>query len=220
MNKVHVLVEGQTEETFVRDVLYPHFEPKGLYLNSKLVTTKRTKVGPDFKGGVTNYQKVKNDLLRLLGDTSAIAVSTMIDYYGLPHDFPGKNSLTGGTCFDRVNYLEDSFERDIDNQKFIPYLSLHEYEAMLFVSPGEMGKVFPDNNIENDLSAIASSFTTPEEINEGSETHPSARICKLVAGYQKRLHGPMIAARIGLQEIRVRCKHFDSWLRKLENLAQ
>jgi hypothetical protein len=219
MNKVHVLVEGQTEETFVRDILRPHLELHGLYVIAKIVTTKRTKVGPDFKGGVTNYQKVKNDLLRLLGDTSAIAVSTMIDYYGLPHDFPGKNSLTSGTCFDRVSYLEKAFERDIDNQRFIPYLSLHEYEAMLFVSPGEMGKVFPDAEIENDLSAIASSFETPEEINEGSETHPSARICKFVAGYQKRLHGPMVAARIGLTQIRGRCSHFDSWLRKLENLA-
>ena len=54
MKKVHVLVEGQTEETFVRDVLYPHFEAKGLYLNSKLVTTKRPTVGPVYNGGVTN----------------------------------------------------------------------------------------------------------------------------------------------------------------------
>ena len=220
MKKVHVLVEGQTEETFVRDVLYPHFEAKGLYLNSKLVTTKRTKVGPDFKGGVTNYKKVKNDLLRLLGDTSAVAISTMIDYYGLPDDFPGKSSLTGETCSDRVNYLEDAFERDIDNRKFIPYLSLHEFEAMLFVSPREIGRVFPEADIKNDLSAIASSFETPEEIDDGAETHPSARICKLVPGYQKRLHGPIVAARIGLTEIRGRCSHFNSWLCKIENLAQ
>lgn len=220
MNKVHVLVEGQTEETFIRDILYPHFAAQGLYLVSKLVTTKRTKVGPDFKGGVTNYRKVKDDLLRLLGDTSAVAVSTMMDYYGLPDDFPGKSSVKGATCYERVTYLEKAFERDIDSPRFIPYLSLHEFEAMLFVSPGEMGKVFPDAEVENNLSAIASSFRTPEEINEGSETHPSARICKLVVGYQKRLHGPMVAARIGLAKIRERCAHLNNWLHKLENLRQ
>ena len=219
MKKVHVLVEGQTEETFVRDILRPHFESYDIFVISKIVTTKRTKVGPDFKGGITNYSKVKNDLLRLLGDTSAIAISTMIDFYGLPDDFPGMDSLQGTTCFERVTYLEKAFESDIENRRFIPYLSLHEFEAMLFVSPDEMGNVFPDIEVVNELKNITSQFRTPEEINDGTETHPSARICKIVPGYQKRLHGPMVTARVGLDVIRGKCAHLNDWLSMLESLA-
>lgn len=32
MTRVKVFVEGQTEETFIRDVLIPHFAPQGIYL--------------------------------------------------------------------------------------------------------------------------------------------------------------------------------------------
>ena len=32
MSRVLVFVEGQTEETFVRDLLVPYFAPLGIYL--------------------------------------------------------------------------------------------------------------------------------------------------------------------------------------------
>ena len=34
-------------------------------------------------------------MLRSLGDSSAACVTTMLDYYGLPKDFPGKAGLSG-----------------------------------------------------------------------------------------------------------------------------
>ncbi|MDW8075947.1 MAG: DUF4276 family protein, partial [Bacteroidota bacterium] len=61
-------------------------------------------------------------------------------------------------------------------------------------------------------------FNSPEEINDGLQTHPAARISKALPGYRKTLHGAIIVERIGLVQIRSRCPHFDSWLEYLESL--
>ena len=78
MKRVLVLVEGQTEETFVRDVLAPHLLDRNVALIPKILVTKRVKSGGHFKGGVTSYDKVKGDVQRLLADTHAERVTTML----------------------------------------------------------------------------------------------------------------------------------------------
>ncbi|MEI6046571.1 MAG: hypothetical protein WCS37_19645 [Chloroflexota bacterium] len=55
---MHLLVEGQTEETFVRDVLAPYLSEKGVYPSAMRATTKPVKDGPNFKGGIVSYGKV------------------------------------------------------------------------------------------------------------------------------------------------------------------
>jgi len=37
-------------------------------------------------------------------------------------------------------------------------------------------------------------------------------------GYEKALHGPRIAARIGVAGIRDKCRHFHAWLARIEAL--
>ncbi|HSY47889.1 MAG TPA: DUF4276 family protein [Thermoanaerobaculia bacterium] len=91
-----VLVEGQTEERFVKDVLAPAFWPRSLYLSPTILVTKRVKDGPNFKGGVTRFAQFENDLRRLMNAGGAV-VTTMLDYYGLPDDFPGMNTRPNGT---------------------------------------------------------------------------------------------------------------------------
>ncbi len=101
MSKVLILVEGQTEEAFVTQLLAPHLASRNVYPVPKLVITKRVKGGPDFKGGVFSYIKVKNDIKLLLKDTSASVVTTLLDFYGLPSDFPGRptmRALLSNTC--------------------------------------------------------------------------------------------------------------------------
>lgn len=82
-----VLVEGQTEERFVKDVLAPAFWSRGLYLSPTILVTKRVKDGPNFKGGVTRFARFENDLRELLRSGGAV-VTTILDYYRLPADFP------------------------------------------------------------------------------------------------------------------------------------
>jgi len=89
MKRVLILAEGQTEERFVKDILQPHLLVLGIAIQPKIATTKRVKSGPDFKGGITDFKKVEDDLRRLLGDTGATMVTTLLDFYGFPKDFPG-----------------------------------------------------------------------------------------------------------------------------------
>lgn len=217
MKKVLVYVEGQTEETFVRDVLAPSLQQRDVLLVPVLARTKRTKAGHTFKGGIVSYSQVRRDILHLLNDSSAVLITTMIDYYGLPDDFPGKRVLSGGSPHQRVQFLEASFRQDIGDRRFLPFLTLHEFEALLFAQPAQIIQVFPQIRQATSLiEEIAN--TPPEEIDEGQDTHPAARIHRYLPGYRKRLHGPLIARRIGLETIRARCPHFDEWVRKLEKL--
>lgn len=103
MNRVYAVVEGQTEESFVRDVLAKHLVRRNVHIEPILLTTKRVKnrnaferslPGRRFKGGVSSYNQVKRDIRNVLNDRGVAAVTTMIDFYGLPRDFPGMNSTT------------------------------------------------------------------------------------------------------------------------------
>ncbi len=219
MKRVHILVEGQTEETFVRDVLAPHLLGFEIVFTPIVIATKRVKSGFKFKGGVSNYDKLRKDLRRLLGDTGVLAVTTMIDYYGLPRDFPGATELPPGDCYRRVEFLQDSFRVDLGSDRFLPYISLHEFEALLLVSPREIEAKFSGRGIARPLAEAVKTMGSPERADDGQRTHPAARILDLVPGYRKPLDGPVIAMRIGLQAIRRECPHFDRWVSALETFA-
>lgn len=220
MQRALILVEGQTEERFVKAILQPHLWAKGVHPEPKIVTTKRVKSGPDFKGGVGNFGKVEKDIQLLLGDTDAALVTTMIDYYGLPDDFPGKRVLRGTNSHDRAKELEAALEHHFNvGPRFLPYLMIHEFEALLFSAPGVLAQVMNDHSAEAYLQRIRDSFTTPEDINDDPLTKPSARVLSRFPAYQKVLHGPNTISRIGLDTIRRECAHFNEWMTKLERLG-
>ena len=220
MSSVLVYVEGQTEETFVRNVLGPRFARCGVYLKPVLSKTKRTRSGQTFKGGIVSYGQVRRDVLRLLGDTSVELVTTMIDYYGLPDDFPGKATLRPGTPHQRVEQIEEAFAVDIGRRRFLPFLVLHEFEALILTQPQEIGRALPQ--YRERVPALVSEIQgrAPEEIDEGRDTHPAARIRRYFPGYRKTLHGPLVAGRIGLDAMRSKCPHLNGWLRRIEALCQ
>lgn len=215
MKTVHILVEGPTEEGFVRHVLQPHLSQHDVRANPVIVTTKRVKSGPNFKGGITSYERVRDDAKRLLGDTSARLVTTLIDYYGLPEEFPGKSEAVG-TPHQKVVAVESAFQKDIDHPKFSAYLSLHEFEALLFASPSDIARALNDMTKEKTLRGIRQGFPTPEDINDNPATTPSRRILAYFPRYNKVFFGSVIARRIGLVQIRQECPHFNDWVNRLE----
>ncbi len=218
MKKVLVLVEGQSEEWFVKNILNQNFNKKNIFLIPTILTTKRVLSGPNYKGGVSTYGKIKRELLRLFNDSSATIVTTMLDYYRIPADFPGFNEKPSGDCYQRVKFLEDKFYLDIDRRNFIPYLQLHEYEALILSQIGKFEKVFPEKNEKIEmLRKLNASYKSPEEINENPQTAISKRIKEIFPEYEKILHGQLILIDAHLNEIRSKCPHFDSWLKKIEN---
>ena len=220
MRKIFVYVEGPTEERFVKTLLVPYLEDLNIYIHPIVATTKYVFSQPIFRGGVPKYHKAKKEIRNLLRDNSAIAVTTMLDYYGLPHTFPGRSAPQGSNCYDRVAYVEKAIKEDINNSKFIPFLTLHEFEGLLFSSPQMMAEALPGGaHLRRTFERIRSQFSSPEEINDQKPTAPHQRIIQAYNNYQKPLHGSLIAARIGIKQIREECKHFDDWLTKLKQLS-
>ncbi len=220
MTRALILVEGQTEERFVKDLLAPELYPFGLYFEKPvLLVTKIVKNGPNFKGGVTSYRNFRRDLQPLLGNSGAL-VTTLLDYYGLPHDFPGMGDRPPGSPLDRVRHVERAIHEDLGApSNFIPFLALHEFEAWLFSSPDELPRAVTMTDKQPELQAIRDAFASPEDIDESPLLAPSKRIKALFPTYRKTLHGPTVAKRIGVGRIRAECPHVDSWFRALETFA-
>lgn len=154
---------------------------------------------------------------------SEVRFTTMIDLYRLPKDFPGKDRAVRNPA-DPVAYveaLEKSFEEDIGDRRFVPYLQLHEYETILFADPESFRYAFADcDRAIEKLKRIARSFPTIEHINDDPTTAPSRRIVELIPAYRgrKTSAGPDIAEYTGLPTIRSKCPHFDAWLTRLESV--
>jgi hypothetical protein len=218
VKRLKLLVEGQTEETFVRDILKPHYAPIGLDMTPILFSTRR-----GFKGGVTSYGKVKSQIIRLCREDRGAVVTTIIDLYGLPKDFPGKSATdypATGTGPQKASFLETRLAADINERNFIPYLMVHEFEALLFTDPTRFGAWTDSERVVPELEKVTSRFRNPEDINDGAQTAPSKRIQAVMPGYDKAFHGPAIANDIGLDVIRARCGHFRAWLERLESLLR
>jgi Domain of unknown function (DUF4276) len=221
MSKVLILVEGQTEQGFIENVLSVHLASFGVFLIPIVIPTKAPRGSdPAIKGGSVTWRKIKKTLLNLLGDSSATLVTTMFDFYTRPDDWPGNDSLPARSCYDHVRHLEAACTQEIAQQRFYPYLSLHEFEALLFTVPETFAASFPELDLLDALSAIKAQFKSPEEINDDPSTAPSKRIMELCPAFRKRSDGPIIAELIGLDAIRAECPHFNEWLTKLESVGQ
>lgn len=217
LRKAFILVEGQTEESFVKNVLAVAM-PAGLFLQPVIVATKRVNSGGKFKGGVPSYPKVRGEVVRLLGDSSAVMVTTMLDYYALPASFPGRTRATGSNAEQKVRSVESAWESDIGSPRFRAYLSLHEFEALLFSQPSAIAEGFARPELEPQLTAIRAAFTTPEDINDHPNTAPSARLETLYPRYSKPFFGTLIARRIGIDAMLIECPHFAAWVGFLKSV--
>lgn len=83
MIRIYIVVEGQTEEGFVNEVLSPVLGQFGIFASARLIGK------PGHKGGVVRYRRAKNDIELLLKQDRGAYCTTMFDYYALPNDFPG-----------------------------------------------------------------------------------------------------------------------------------
>ena len=215
MNRGYVLAEGQTEETFVREILAPHYARMGLYLTPIIISTSS-----GYRGGVVSYAKVKPQIERLCKQDAGAFVTTMIDLYALPGDFPGKRDPKWAHQNDghaKASLVEQAMALDIGQTNFIPYVQVHEFEALLFVQT-ECFDAWADDQVVQNLTAI-SAVMVPEAINDHLHTAPSKRIKAVMPGYQKTFHGPLIACDIGLDAMRMSCPHFAGWLQRLDVLS-
>jgi hypothetical protein len=213
MKKILVLAEGQTEETFIKEVLAPSLLPD-ISLSVTILKTKRLVDAPDSRGGHGgSYEKIRHDLLLLLQGKKDIWVTSMIDYYGLPGDTPGLKNRPAGDCYQQVNHVEREIENDINNRLLKVHLTLHEFEAYAFVDAKLLLHLFPDaRRAVRDLEAIRQQYDSPEHINLGRETAPSKRILAHLPAYRKTLHGPLLTSELTIDGVAASCPHFKEWV--------
>ena len=217
--KILVSVEGQTEETFVNDVLYAYFEPRHLWLQAVTLKMRAPRGAITGRGGYLTYAKIKREIQSLLQDSSALAVTSMYDFYALAKDFPGHETLPEGNGTQRVAHLEAAFRQDINNRRFYPYLQLHEFESLLFTDVRITHKtLLGDDEQLRQLIRIRQAFPSVEEINDDPRTAPSKRLLDIFPAYEKVLDGSLVILEIGLERLRAACPHFNSWLTWLESL--
>lgn len=223
MMRLNIIVEGQTEETFVNKILGPHLGVVDVFASARCVETGR-KRGRIFRGGMISYVKAKKDIELWMKEDKGgdVRFTTMFDFYRLPNDFPGfDEAKQKPDPYKKIEVLEENLRLDIASQRFIPYLQLHEYEALLFSAIDKFHHYYIDHQSQlNKLKRDVYGITNPELINGNPETAPSKRIIKYLPSYdgEKPSAGPIIAEHIGLQGIRSKCKHFDSWVSQLEIL--
>lgn len=216
--RLHFVVEGQTEETFVNHVLGPHLAQVDVFSDARCVYTAR--VGAHWsRGGVSKYAKIRRDVMHWTRQDSNpdARFTTMFDLYRLPTDFPGQVGATETDAHRRAKILEAAFGADINDLRFVPYVQVHEFEALILAHPAALAKMFPDRRREIDaLTMLAKGYATPELIN--LENPPSKRIKAVLLGYHKIGAASQVASAIGVSTLCSRCPHFGEWVKHLESL--
>jgi hypothetical protein len=216
-----ITVEGPTERNFVNATIAPHLANFSINASARVVVTNR-RLGK--RGGIFDYQKIKGDLTRLMNEDRhpETRFTTMVDLYALPREFPGWARADGlNTPQDRVSVLEAAFKADFADNRFFPYIQLHEFEALLYCDLSELQlRVTGSQSGLLKLSQEVAGMN-PEEIDEGQHTAPSKRIIHHVPIYEKAKVrvGASAAAAIGLATLRSKCPHFNKWMTDLEAIV-
>lgn len=221
MTEAVVLCEGRTEDVFVRVVLAPALWPGDLFVGSRVIPTST-----HGRGGALSGRRVVRVLRDLLRQRRTVYVTTFFDLYGLPGDFPGATEAKGiADPLRRASSVEEALrgavvaEGERHARRFVPHIQPYEFEALLFSDPEAFPAMMPKwDKAGRALSSVRERAASPEHINDGDETHPSARLRSLRPGFRKVEHGVKLATRIGLERIRRECRHFDGWVSRLESL--
>ena len=204
MIRLAVVVEGETEEEFVKRVLSPHLRMYGV------------EVTPHLLGGNVTVERLAAEMANLFW--SYDRVTSLVDLYG----FRDKEKVTRDDLETRIHeQVSLRIKRNWDKSRVFPYVQQYEFEGLLFSDVTVFGKLLdrPPELVEK-LKAIRSRFPNPEEINDIKDSCPSKRIEDLMPSYQKRVDGPFLASTMGLSSIRAECPRFAKWIARLEGVQQ
>jgi len=223
MKKLFIVVEGETEERFLRKVLYNEFIQKGIHIEAQQWITNR-KLG--ISGGGSSFELIENHLKRLMARyqyDKNIFISVMVDLYAFPkggNTIYDEQVMRQQTGKNKATLLQEKMEERMQYKNFIPYVQLHEYEALLLSKPEALLSFYTEK--EKEIASLTAEISgiQPEEINETPEGAPSRRIIKYLPTYkkQKTTAGVITAEKIGLTLLREKCPHFNDWITKLERI--
>jgi len=223
MNKpveIITIVEGKTEQIFIQSMVSPYLWAKGIFM-TPIIASK-----PGQKGGDIKFARIKRDIELHIKQRSDTYLTLFLDYYGLKSDWPGylesREKRTSGEKAKTINSatmdaVKEMFGHYEVTKRFIPYLSIHEFEALLFSDPSVLSSHL--NVSESQVTNIITACGSPEEINDSQQTAPSKRLLSLSKRFKKTTTGIAVANEIGLTKIRECCPIFNEWLIAIESIG-
>ena len=211
MKRLYIIVEGQTEQEFVNSLIAPYMQQHGVYTVTPLLI-RTSKTG---RGGFVNYEHLKNDIKKLLSsEKSDFVVSTFVDFFKIPEVPQKERWEKKATHIEQVEEMEQCIAENINDSRFIPYIQLHEFEALLFSSNKGFESFFSEDNAK-DTQHIIDTFSNPEDINTTPAGAPSKRLLAIKDDYDKVIEGNLIALEVGINDILAKCPRFRAWIEKL-----
>ena len=217
MKMLNIVVEGQTEQSFVNEVLAPYLRSKGLSLIVPILI-RTSKTG---RGGLVNYQHLYNTIKGLLNNpyVENIVVTSFVDFFRIPNNMPGyDHAMKLGDDLQKVECLQQALDDSVEDRRFIPYIQLHEFEALLF-SNNDGFEYLWDEKLSAKTKAIVDAYENPEDINSAPETAPSKRLLAINPQYDKVLDGNLIALEVGINEMLAKCPRFAKWVSLLIDIC-
>ncbi|MFF9483929.1 DUF4276 family protein [Streptomyces sp. NPDC014676] len=160
---------------------------------------------------------MEHDIRALLRNSAVDTVTTMLDLYGLPSDTPGLSDAPTGDAYARVGHVEQAMAQAIGDQRFLPFLVLHETEAWVLAAADELAELVAVPKPADVLRCHVTDAGGPELVNDGPDTAPSKRLLKAHPAYRKVVDGPDAIELLGLDPLRAVRPHLDTWLERLES---
>lgn len=222
MTEIIIVCEGQTEEAFVNHILGQHFAHQNIFVQPRLIATSQSA-----KGGALSWQRVLRFLRNTLWKRQDTYVTTFFDLYALRSDFPGQSDIAAHSDpIERASAIETNFQETVLKEvkclpdRFLPHIQPYEFESLLFSDIRRFSEAESAwQPFISQLETARKSAATPEHVNDGPDTHPSARLQGLLRPrYNKVRHGVAVSRRIGLSRIRAECNHFGKWIARMEAL--
>lgn len=222
MKVINILCEGQTEQRFALKVLKPYLLPNDIVVRTELLSERN---GKNAGGGMISYEKTRRDIDLMIKSKRDSGFekhffTTMVDLYALPSDFPGIANRPQDAYL-WVQNIEEALAAEVNNYRFIPYIELHEFEALVLCNPTKLQEEYPASakSIEKMDAQWHKEFgNNPEAVNTKLATSPSHRIISALHEhyqYDKVKSGTSVTGDIGIDTLRAMCRHFDEWIGRL-----
>lgn len=228
--RLHVLAEGQTEETFAEEVLGDYLTGSARPAYTKVTARTLIKEAGLDGGGIVKWDRARRLIGQILQQDRKCIVTTMVDYYALPKSWIDRARYTDRPTAEKATAVRSRLASDIQADlpdsrlysRFIPYVSMHEFEGLLFSDCDLLAQAVQHPKLASRFHAVRNSYRngTPEDIDEGFDTAPARRILDILPEYEKSVHGVLAALEITVDTIRRECPEFNRWLEVLEQSAR
>lgn len=180
-----------------------------------ICSTKRTAI-KKYKGGVSDYAKIKKELSLISKRHPNEYVTTMFDYYAMPCDTPGICNNEPDINV-RIKQIEQKIDADIGQRNCNFHFMLHEFEGILFSKPDSFA-IIANEDVVNKIKEIRDKYQTSEHINNSPKTAPSKILEKLIPNYSKVTNGTLLSKEMGINIIMEQCPHFREWIQGIAHL--